>query len=43
MSVKALDSKEVQDLLKAAANFGSRDGNTRAKQFVIRPRAVATA
>jgi catechol 1,2-dioxygenase len=36
MSVKVFDSKEVQDLLKAAANLGSQDGNPRAKQIVQR-------
>jgi catechol 1,2-dioxygenase len=36
MSVKVFDMKEVQDLLKAAANLGSRDGNARAKQIVQR-------
>jgi catechol 1,2-dioxygenase len=36
MSVKVFDTKEVQDLLKAAANVGSKDGNARAKQIVNR-------
>jgi len=36
MSVKVFDTKEVQDLLKAAANVGSQDGNPRAKQIVNR-------
>ncbi|MGF6777206.1 catechol 1,2-dioxygenase [Paraburkholderia sp. GAS334] len=36
MSVEVFDTKEVQDLLKAAANLGSQDGNTRAKQIVNR-------
>lgn len=36
MSVKVFDTKEVQDLLKAAANLGSQDGNARAKQIVSR-------
>ena len=36
MSVKVFDSKEAQDLLKAAANLGSQDGNARAKQIVHR-------
>lgn len=36
MSVKVFDTKEVQDLLKAAANMGSEDGSTRAKQIVNR-------
>ncbi|TCG07956.1 catechol 1,2-dioxygenase [Paraburkholderia steynii] len=36
MSVKVFDTKEVQDLLKAAANLGSEDGSTRAKQIVNR-------
>ncbi|MFM0004417.1 catechol 1,2-dioxygenase [Paraburkholderia dipogonis] len=36
MSVKVFDTKEVQDLLKAAANVGSQDGNARAKQIVDR-------
>jgi catechol 1,2-dioxygenase len=33
---KVFDTKEVQDLLKAAANVGSQDGNTRAKQIARR-------
>jgi catechol 1,2-dioxygenase len=36
MSVKVFDTKEVQDLLKAAANMGSEDGSARAKQIVNR-------
>ncbi|MET3231460.1 UNVERIFIED_ORG: catechol 1,2-dioxygenase [Burkholderia sp. 1263] len=36
MSVKVFDTNEVQDLLKAAANLGSQDGNARAKQIVER-------
>ncbi|CAG4916835.1 catechol 1,2-dioxygenase [Paraburkholderia gardini] len=36
MSVKVFDSKEAQDLLKAAANLGSQDGDARAKQIVHR-------
>jgi catechol 1,2-dioxygenase len=36
MSVKVFDTKEVQDLLKAAANVGSEDGNARAKVIVNR-------
>ena len=36
MSVKVFDTKEVQDLLKAAANVGSEDGSPRAKQIVNR-------
>ncbi len=36
MSVKVFETKEVQDLLKAAANLGSQDGNARAKQIVSR-------
>jgi catechol 1,2-dioxygenase len=36
MSVKVFDSKEAQDLLKAASNIGSQDGNARAKQIVHR-------
>jgi catechol 1,2-dioxygenase len=36
MSVNVFDTKEVQDLLKAAANLGSQDGNARAKQIVNR-------
>ncbi|MFM0223570.1 catechol 1,2-dioxygenase [Paraburkholderia dipogonis] len=36
MSVKVFDTKEVQDLLKAAANAGSQDGSARAKQIVNR-------
>ncbi|KIG04281.1 catechol 1,2-dioxygenase [Caballeronia concitans] len=36
MNVKVFDTKEVQDLLKAAANLGSDDGNARAKQITHR-------
>ncbi|CAB3798427.1 Catechol 1,2-dioxygenase 1 [Paraburkholderia ultramafica] len=36
MSVKVFDTKEVQDLLKAAANLASQDGNPRARQIVNR-------
>jgi catechol 1,2-dioxygenase len=36
MSVKVFDTKEVQDLLKAAANVGSHDDSARAKQIVNR-------
>lgn len=36
MGVKVFDTKEVQDLLKAAANVGSQDGSARAKQIVNR-------
>ncbi|HEX7932057.1 MAG TPA: catechol 1,2-dioxygenase [Paraburkholderia sp.] len=36
MSVKVFDTKEVQDLLKAATNVASQDGNARAKQIVQR-------
>src|SRR3954471_883992 len=36
MSAKVFDTKEVQDLLKAAANLGSQEGNARAKQIVNR-------
>jgi catechol 1,2-dioxygenase len=36
MSVKVFDTKEVQDLLKAAANVGSQDDSARAKQIVNR-------
>ncbi|SAL62463.1 catechol 1,2-dioxygenase [Caballeronia telluris] len=36
MNVKVFETKEVQDLLKAAANLGSQDGNARAKQIVHR-------
>jgi len=36
MSAKVFDSKEVQDLLKAAANLGSQDGNARVKQITHR-------
>jgi catechol 1,2-dioxygenase len=36
MSAKVFDSKEVQDLLKAAANLGNQDGNVRVKQITHR-------
>ncbi|KAE8756456.1 MULTISPECIES: catechol 1,2-dioxygenase [Paraburkholderia] len=36
MSVKVFDTKEAQDLLKAAANVGSQDGSARARQIVHR-------
>ncbi|CAE6756453.1 catechol 1,2-dioxygenase [Paraburkholderia nemoris] len=36
MSVKVFDTKETQDLLKAAANVGSQDGSARAQQIVLR-------
>ncbi|MFM0097810.1 catechol 1,2-dioxygenase [Paraburkholderia nemoris] len=36
MSVKVFDTKEAQDLLKAAANVGSQDGSARAQQIVLR-------
>jgi catechol 1,2-dioxygenase len=36
MGVKVFDTKEVQDLQKAAANLGSQDGSARAKQIVNR-------
>ncbi|MDR5856172.1 catechol 1,2-dioxygenase [Caballeronia sp. LZ062] len=36
MSVKVFDTKEVQDLLSAAANLGSEQGNGRAKQITHR-------
>ncbi|MFM0170894.1 catechol 1,2-dioxygenase [Paraburkholderia sediminicola] len=36
MSVKVFDTKEAQDLLKAAANVGSQDGSARAKEIVNR-------
>lgn len=36
MSANVFDSKEVQDLLKAAANLGSQDGNARTKQITHR-------
>ncbi|SPB15556.1 catechol 1,2-dioxygenase [Caballeronia novacaledonica] len=36
MSIKVFDSKEVQDLLKAAANLGSQDGSARAKEITHR-------
>ncbi|MDR5837878.1 catechol 1,2-dioxygenase [Caballeronia sp. LZ034LL] len=36
MNVKVFDTKEVQDLLKAASNLGGQDGNARAKQITHR-------
>ena len=36
MSVKVFDTKEAQELLKAAANVGSQDGSARAQQIVHR-------
>lgn len=36
MSAKVFDTKEVQDLLKAAANLGSEAGNARARQITHR-------
>ncbi|WP_250450840.1 catechol 1,2-dioxygenase [Caballeronia sp. ATUFL_M2_KS44] len=36
MNIKVFDTKEVQDLLKAAANLGSNDGNARTKQITHR-------
>jgi catechol 1,2-dioxygenase len=36
MSVQVFDTKEVQELLKAAANLASQDGNARGKQIVHR-------
>ena len=36
MNIKVFDTKEVQDLLKAAANLGSDDGNARTKQITHR-------
>ncbi|WP_144140976.1 catechol 1,2-dioxygenase [Paraburkholderia sp. BCC1884] len=36
MSVKVFDTKEVQDLLKAATNVSSQDGGARARQIVNR-------
>ena len=36
MSVKVFDTKEAQELLKAAANVGSQDGSARAQQIVLR-------
>ncbi len=36
MRVNVFDSKEVQDLLKAAANLGSQDGDARTKQITHR-------
>jgi catechol 1,2-dioxygenase len=36
MSVQVFNTKEVQDLLKAAANLASQDGNARGKQIVHR-------
>ncbi|SAK84120.1 catechol 1,2-dioxygenase [Caballeronia catudaia] len=36
MSVKVFDTQEVQDLLKAAVNVDSKDGNARFKQIIQR-------
>jgi catechol 1,2-dioxygenase len=36
MSIEVFDTKEVQDLLKAAANLGSQDGSARAKVITHR-------
>jgi catechol 1,2-dioxygenase len=36
MSVKVFETEEVQNLLKAATNIGSQDGNLRAKQITQR-------
>ncbi|MDR5816373.1 MULTISPECIES: catechol 1,2-dioxygenase [unclassified Caballeronia] len=36
MNVKVFDTKEVQDLLKAASNLGGEDGNARAKLITHR-------
>lgn len=36
MSVKVFEAKEVQDLLKVAANLGSKDGDARVKQITHR-------
>ena len=36
MSVKVFDSREVQDLLKAASNAGGNGGNARSQQIVLR-------
>ena len=36
MSIEVFDTKEVQDLLKAAANLGSQDGSARAKEIMHR-------
>ncbi|CAI8697867.1 catechol 1,2-dioxygenase [Burkholderia pyrrocinia] len=36
MSVKVFDSREVQDLLKAASNAGGNGGNARTQQIVLR-------
>jgi catechol 1,2-dioxygenase len=36
MSVKVFNTKEAQDLLKAAANVGSQDGSARAQEIVHR-------
>lgn len=36
MNVKVFDTKEVQDLLKAASHLGGQDGNARAKQITHR-------
>jgi catechol 1,2-dioxygenase len=36
MNVKVFDTKEVQDLLKAASNLGGQDGDARAKRITHR-------
>ncbi|SAK44796.1 catechol 1,2-dioxygenase [Caballeronia pedi] len=36
MSIKVFDTKEVQDLLKAAANLGGQEGSARTKQITHR-------
>ncbi|MFM0322764.1 catechol 1,2-dioxygenase [Caballeronia glebae] len=36
MSIKVFDTKEVQDLLKAATNLGNQDGSARAKEITHR-------
>lgn len=36
MNANVFDNREVQDLLKAAANLGNQDGNARAKQITHR-------
>jgi len=36
MSIEVFDTKEVQELLKAAANLGSQDGSARAKEITHR-------
>ena len=36
MSIKVFDTKEVQDLLKAATNLGTQDGSARAKEITHR-------